>query len=77
MEREEKEEGSGVHGKCGVRHTTLFNNKKNKISEHYFEKRRCSDLFVISIADNVHFLTNECMREIKFGHVAIRGLWAD
>lgn len=57
-------------------HTTLFK-KKHKTSENYFETRCCSDLFVISIADNVHFLvTNECMREIKFRHVAIQGLWA-
>ncbi len=65
-----------VHGKCGVIHTTLFKKKKKKTSENCLKTRRCGDLFVISIADNVHFPTNECMREIKFGHVAIQGLWA-
>ncbi len=49
---------------------------RKKTSENCLKTRRCSDLFVISIADNVHFPTNECMREIKFGHVAIQGLWA-
>ena len=58
-------------------HATLFKKeKKTKTSKSRPETRSCSDLFVISIADDVHFLTNEHMGEIKFGHVAIQGLWA-
>lgn len=82
-EVEEVEEEMGLLGgrvvkfsKSVALYTQLCLKQEKKPSESCSETRCCSDLFVISIADDVHFLTNEHMGEIKLGHVAIQGLWA-